>query len=63
MAQHAVGQLESVVLEGRIIRADGTVEELGTLAYWHRNPLRRLVGRLKQRGGPLAGRLHVKGGS
>lgn len=24
-----------------ITRADGSVEELGTIAYWHRNPLRR----------------------
>lgn len=23
------------------IRADGTREDLGTLAYWHRNPLKR----------------------
>jgi hypothetical protein len=35
-------------VEGRVIRKDGTVEELGTLAYWHRNPLRRLAWRVKQ---------------
>ncbi len=37
-----------VEVEGRIIRADGTVEELGRIAYWHINPLRRLAWRLKQ---------------
>jgi hypothetical protein len=26
----------------RVIRADGTVEDYGTVSYWHRNPLRRL---------------------
>lgn len=24
-----------------ITRADGTVEDLGVVSYWHRNPLRR----------------------
>jgi len=28
-------------------RADGTVENLGAVAYWHRNPLRRLAWRVK----------------
>lgn len=31
-----------------VIRADGTREDLGTVAYWHRNPLRRLAWRLTQ---------------
>lgn len=26
-----------------VIRADGTREDLGTISYWHRNPLRRLA--------------------
>lgn len=25
-----------------VIRADGTREDLGVIAYWHRNPLKRL---------------------
>lgn len=25
-----------------ITRADGRVEHLGTISYWHRNPLKRL---------------------
>lgn len=36
-------------LSVRVIRADGTVEEIGTVAYWHRNPLRRLLWRLRNR--------------
>lgn len=35
-------------VEGKIIRANGAVEDLGVIAYWHRNPLRRLAWRLKQ---------------
>lgn len=30
-------------LSAVITRADGTVEHLGTIAYWHKNPLRRLL--------------------
>jgi len=35
-------------VEARVIRADGSVEELGTVAYWHKNPLRRLAWRVRQ---------------
>lgn len=31
-----------------VMRADGTTEDLGVIAYWHRNPLRRAYWRLKQ---------------
>jgi hypothetical protein len=31
-----------------ITRADGTVEDLGVISYWHRNPLRRLWWRLRK---------------
>jgi hypothetical protein len=47
---------KSVTLEAVVIRADGTREELGTIAYWHRNPLRRLFYRLTHRRG---GRIRV----
>lgn len=33
---------KSSELHARIIRADGTVVDLGCVSYWHRNPLRRL---------------------
>lgn len=35
----APANVESVKLVGRIIRADGTVVELGEIATWHRNPI------------------------
>jgi hypothetical protein len=49
-------QVKSVSLEAVVIRADGTREDLGTIAYWHKNPLRRLYHRLTHRRG---GRIHV----
>lgn len=42
----ATADAREVTVRGRVIRADGTVEELGVLAYYHRNPLRRLWWRL-----------------
>lgn len=30
-----------------VIRADGRREDLGTISYWNRNPLKRLMWRLK----------------
>lgn len=38
-------QVQSIQLEAVIIRADGTREPLGTVAYWHRNPIKRLWAR------------------
>jgi hypothetical protein len=40
----------SVVVEAVIIRADGTREDLGRVAYWHRNPIRRWLWRLSKEG-------------
>lgn len=37
-----------VSIEAVVIRADGTKQNLGTIAYWHRNPLMRLLWRAKQ---------------
>ncbi len=31
----------SVSLEAKVIRADGSVEDLGTLAYWNKSRWRR----------------------
>ena len=33
-------------IEAVVIRADGTRENLGTICYYHRNPLRRLAWRV-----------------
>lgn len=39
---------QSAEVSAVVLRADGTVVRLGTVAYWHKNPLRRLLWRLKQ---------------
>lgn len=31
-----------------VTRADGTVQDLGVVAYWHRNPLRRLASAVRR---------------
>ncbi len=45
----AKGRLKCAQMQATVIRADGTREELGTVAYYHRNPLRRLWWRLTHR--------------
>jgi hypothetical protein len=44
----ASGQVKSAEISVVVIRADGTVEDHGTVAYYHRNPLRRLAWRLRR---------------
>lgn len=36
-------QVRQASIDAIIIRADGTRENLGTIAYYHRNPLMRLL--------------------
>ena len=43
------GEARSATLEAVITRADGRVENLGTIAYWHKNPLKRLWFKLTRR--------------
>jgi hypothetical protein len=43
-------QLQSVTVEAKIIRKDGTVEDLGEVAAWHRNPVRQAINRVLRRG-------------
>lgn len=42
----ARGEPREISMSAVVIRADGTREDLGEIAYWHRNPLRRLARRL-----------------
>jgi hypothetical protein len=35
----------SATLSVVVTRADGTVEDLGIVSYWHKNPLKRLAWR------------------
>ena len=41
------GRAREVTVCAVITRADGSTEPLGTVSYWHRNPLKRLFWRLK----------------
>lgn len=43
------GRITEMSVEAVVIRADGRREPLGTIAYWHENPVRRLVWRLTHR--------------
>ena len=45
------GNLREVTIEAVVIRADGTREDLGQVSYWHKNPLRRVLHKLKRRKG------------
>jgi hypothetical protein len=37
------GKVKEITWEAKVIRADGTVEDLGVIAYYHRNPVKRLL--------------------
>ena len=39
---------KEIELIATIIRADGTVEELGVIDYWHKNPIKRFIWKLKK---------------
>lgn len=40
--------VRSMSVEAVIIRADGSRHELGQIAYWHRNPFKRLAWRIRR---------------
>ena len=42
------GEAREATIEAVITRADGRVERLGTISYWHKNPLKRLWFRLSR---------------
>lgn len=42
----ALGKPRMISIEATVTRADGTVEHLGVVSFWHRNPLRFLAWRL-----------------
>jgi hypothetical protein len=47
-SQEITSRAKEAQLEITVTRADGRVERLGTVAYWHRNPLKRWLWRLKR---------------
>ena len=46
--QIAQSNAKEIELIATIIRADGTVEQLGVIDYWHKNPIKRIIWRLKK---------------
>ena len=40
-------KVKQMEISAVITRADGTIENLGTIQYWHKNPLKRLLWRIK----------------
>jgi hypothetical protein len=44
----ADSRAREATLEAVITRADGRIERLGSIAYWHRNPLKRFAWKLKR---------------
>lgn len=40
----------NVTLSAVVTRADGTIEDLGIIAYYHKNPIKRLIYWLTGRG-------------
>ena len=47
MDMQVAANIKSAELQAVIIRADGTRVELGTIAYFHKNPLKRMLWKLK----------------
>jgi hypothetical protein len=41
-------KVKEMELSARVIRADGSIEELGVIQYWHSNPLKRILWRIKK---------------
>lgn len=37
------GRAKSSSISATITRADGSIENLGMIAFWHKNPLKRLA--------------------
>lgn len=47
--QSANADIKEASIQATVIRADGSVEHLGTVSFYHRNPLRRAMWALKQK--------------
>ncbi len=48
MTEQNAQSIVEATIEAVVIRADGTRENLGEVSYWHRNPLKRLVWRIRR---------------
>jgi hypothetical protein len=45
--QHAIANAKEIQLIATVTRANGTVEELGVIDYWHKNPIKRFIWKIK----------------
>ena len=41
-------KVKQMEISAIITKADGTIINLGTIQYWHKNPLKRLLWRIKK---------------
>lgn len=41
-------KVKEMTLSAIVTRADGTVEDLGAIQYWHVNPIKRFIWRIKK---------------
>lgn len=41
------GSVKEIEIEAVVVRANGSVEKLGSIGYWHSNPLMRLWHKIK----------------
>ncbi len=48
MTEQKAESIVEATIEAVVIRADGTRENLGEVSYWHRNPFKRLLWRVKR---------------
>ena len=46
--QIAQSNAKEIELIATITRADGTIEHLGVIDYWHKNPIKRFIWRFKK---------------
>ena len=48
MSITGVGDCKSAEVSMVVIRANGAVEDLGVVSYYHKNPFKRLIFKIKQ---------------
>lgn len=47
MAMEVSADVKSAELQAVVVRADGSKQNLGTIAFYHKNPVKRLTRKLK----------------
>lgn len=48
MIGSAISNAKETQLEITVIKADGTVVSYGVVSYWHKNPIKRFIWRIKK---------------